>query len=399
MEDQYKEDSVNILIIDDVTINLIVLTEILEEAGYSARPVTNVYQAKQAVRVLTPHLILMDVSMPEINGYEYCQALKKDIKTRDIPIIFISALTSVTDRVRGFECGAEDFIMKPFEKQELLSRVRIHLKSYHVLQDLKMHNQKLSKLVNQQFYKINNERKNLVYALAKLAEARDNKSAAHLYNVSKNVRTIAMSLQFTPKYEKIITSDFIDTIAEAAALHDIGKVLIPDRILLKKGILTEEERNVMMTHAEIGAKTLMEIDSQTENNAFIKMAIDIAYYHHEAFDGSGYPLGLAGTDIPLAARIMAVVDAYDALLCKRCYKQELTKEKAIEIIKQNSGNQFDPDIVEITKKVQRMLSPNQYEKRRNKEETGPFHTLLKRLDIQYLEEEYPEKQAYLDVRR
>ena len=365
MDVKYLEDPVNILVIDDVATNLIVLTEILEEAGYSTRSVTSVRQAKQAVEMLTPHLILMDIAMPDIDGYDYCIILKKDVKTRDIPVVFISALTSVADRIRGFECGAEDFIIKPFEKLELLSRVHTHLRNYHILQEFKMHNQKLCKLVNQQFYKINNDRKNLIYALSGLAEAKDNKDSSHLYNVGKNARIIAMSLQLTPKYERIITSDFIDTMEQAATLHDIGKIQIPDNILLKEGPLTEEEQSVMKTHAEIGANMLMEIDSKTENNEFIKMAIEIAHYHHEAFDGNGCPDRLAGIDIPLSARIVAVVDTYDSLLSKRCYKEQFSSWETIEIIKENSGRQFDPDIVNILQKIQRMLYPDPYQRPKN----------------------------------
>lgn len=394
------ENAVNILIIDDVTINLVTLTEIIKGAGFNARPVTSVRQAMQAISILPPQLILLDITMPDIDGFEYCQMLKKDIKTREIPVIFISGLSSVSDRVRGFECGAVDFIVKPFEQAEILSRVNTHLKGFKMQQELKTYNQKLYRLVNQQFYKISMERKNLVYALAKLAEARDNIDGSHLQNVGKNCRLLAISLQFTPKYEKIITSDFIDTIEQAAALHDIGKVLIPDRILLKQSKLTMEERKIMMTHTIIGARTLMEIDSQTENNEFIKMAIDIAYSHHEFWNGNGYPLGLSGTEIPLAARIMSIVDTYDALICNRCYKEALSHEKTMEILLGDSGKRFDPDIISILEKVQRQMYPFIVEKRECAEQLlSPFDHLLKQLDHIYRGSMEEIDVAYFDIRR
>lgn len=355
MESERRDQKANILIVDDIIANLVLLTEMIKKAGYIARPVTSVKQAMQAIEAFLPHLILLDISMPEIDGFEYCEILKKDPKTRDIPIIFISAMNTPKDKIHGFQLGAVDFIAKPFEEEEVCLRINTHLKIYQMQQELEVYNKKLHKLVNEQIYKISEEQRNVIYAMAKLSETKDDPAGKHMENIKENARILAMSLQFSPKFERIVTNSFVDTIELAAPLHDIGKITIPDRILLKQGSLTEEEMKIMKTHAEVGAKTLLEIYSHNEQNDFIKMAIDIAYYHHECYDGSGYPKGLKGEEIPLSARIMAVVDVYDTLISERCYKNAYTHEKSIELINIEAGRTFDPDIIEILNKIQRQL--------------------------------------------
>lgn len=359
MRREYSSDIPGILIIDDVTSNLVVLTEIIREAGYIARPVTSVKQAKQAINAALPDIILLDVTMPDVNGYEYCVQLKKSSVTRDIPVIFISALNSSKDRIKGFECGAVDFISKPFEKAEVLVRMNTHLKLHAMQTELERSNRRLNNLVGRQLYQISEERKNMVCALAKLIEARDDSQGTHTDNVSKNCRLIAMGLQLTHKFERVITNEFINIIEMASQLHDIGKIAVPDSILLKPGELTAEELEVVKTHAAIGADTIKEIYTANEKNEFLKMAMDIARYHHEKWDGTGYPCGLSGTDIPLAARIMAVVDTYDALVSERCYKPAYSHEFAIDTIKNESGKSFDPDIVNIFCRLSRKLKRNE----------------------------------------
>lgn len=353
-----SEAKENILIIDDVTTNLIALTDIIREAGYMARPVTSVAQAMKAITASLPNLILLDVTMPQMNGYEYCRILKKDPETRDIPVIFISALTSAADRVRGFECGAVDFISKPFEKTEVLMRVNTHLKIFRMQKDLEESNRQLHGVVMQQLGQLEVERRNMVIAMATLSEDRDDSSGTHLINISKNCRLIATGLSLTHKYEKVITNEYISTIETASKLHDIGKIAIPDRILLKEGKLNTKERNTMMDHTVRGVELLKNIYSSNAQNTFIKMAMEIAHYHHEKWDGSGYPERLEGVRIPLSARIMAVVDTYDALVSTRCYKPAYTHEAAIAIIKNESGKSFDPDIVNIFCRLSKRLNRN-----------------------------------------
>lgn len=345
----------NILIIDDVTSNLVALSEIIREGGYIARPVPSVELAMKGIDAELPQIILLDITMPSMNGFEYCRILKKDVRTRNIPVVFISGLTSPEDRIKGFELGAVDFITKPFERTEVLARVNTHLKMYNMQKELALSNKKLHNLVATQLSQIEQERKSMALALATLAEDRDDGTGMHLVNISKNCRLIATGLSLTHKYEKLITSDFINTIEIASKLHDLGKMAIPDKILLKEGTLTAKERSIMMMHTIAGVETLKEIYSSNLQNAFIKMAMDIAYYHHEKWDGSGYPCALSGTQIPLAARIMAAVDTYDALVSVRCYKKGYTHEDAIQIIKDESGKSFDPDVVSIMVRLAKHL--------------------------------------------
>ena len=218
-----------------------------------------------------------------------------------------------------------------------------------------MYNKRLYKMVNEQIKKITEEEKNFIYALAMLSESKEDPSGAHIRNVGRNCKLLAQSLQFSPKFEKEITNSFISTIEIAAPLHDIGKISISDTILLKPGMLTEEEMKIVKKHAETGAKTLTELYNMNEHNEFLEMAIDIAHYHHEKWNGKGYPEGLSGKDIPLAARIMAVVDVYDALTSERCYKTAYSHEKSMEIINEEAGKSFDADIIEVFNKIQKQL--------------------------------------------
>ena len=349
------EQKENVLIVDDVISNLVILTEIIKKAGYVARPVTDVHQAMEAVEALLPDLILLDVTMPEIDGFEYCQMLKKDVRTRNIPVIFISAATSPEMKEKGFSMGAVDFIIKPFETQEVYLRVNTHLKLYRMQRELENYNRQLQKTINAHIRRMNEEQRLVMLAMAKLVEGRDSSDSRHVENIGKNARLVALSLQFSPKFTKLVSNEFVETIELAAPLHDIGKMRIPDSVLLKPGKLTDEEMEIMKTHSKIGADTLENIYNMSENNEAIGMAIDIAKSHHERWDGMGYPDGLKGTEIPLSARITSIVDVYDVLISDRCYKKAYTHEKAMEIINNDAGKSFDPDIVEVFNKIQKQL--------------------------------------------
>jgi len=350
-----QKEEVNILIVDDVTSNLVILNEMIKSAGYVARPVTSAKQALRAIEIAKPQLILLDIAMPDMSGYEFCELLKKDVRTRDIPIIFISAVNTSEDRVKGFRLGAVDFIAKPFEIEEVMLRINTHLKIYRMQRELEQYNKKLYKMVSEQTRQIVEEEKHFVYALARLSEAREDITGHHLQNIGANCKLLAMSLQFSSKFEKEVTNSFIDEIEMAAPLHDIGKILISDTILLKTTPLSKDEMAIVQKHATQGADTLQELYEMNEHNRFLAMAIDIARYHHEKWDGTGYPEGLKGEEIPLAARIIAIVDVYDALVSERSYKEAYTHEESMMIINEESGKSFDPDIVDIFNKIQNQL--------------------------------------------
>lgn len=345
----------NILIVDDVLANLVVLSEMIKELGYIPRPVVSVKQAQSAIEKKMPNLILLDISMPDITGFEYCTMLKASVKTRDIPIVFISALDSVDDKVKGFRLGAVDYISKPFEKEEVSVRLSTHLKLYQMQQELESYNHRLHKMVNDQMQLVTREQKNILRALASLVEAKGDESGTHISMIGANCRLMAMSLQFSPRFEKEITASFIEEIELASQLHDLGFVAINDTILYKNEELKPEEWEILKTHAEIGARHLEEIYELGSKNDFMKMAIDIARYHHENWDGSGYPRGLKGTEIPLAARIVKILDCFDVLNRDRCYRNAFSREESLVIMERETGKQFDPEIMAIFNKVQKQM--------------------------------------------
>ncbi len=344
----------NILVIDDVNANLVILAEIVRNAGYIARPVTSARQAVNAIEALTPNLILMDVSMPDIDGIVFCSMLKKNVNTRDIPVIFISVLSSAEDKIKGFRAGAVDYISKPFEVEEVTLRINTHLQMHKMKQELEIYNKKLYKIINDQIRKQYEEQKNLIRALTSILAKRDINLGKHLEFVGKNSKLLAISLQMSPHYRNHITNSFIDAIELASQLHDIGKMVLSDMILMKHS-LTPEESEIMKTHTTRGEAILNEIYAMNEHNDFLKLAICIAKDHHENWDGSGYPSQLGGTDIPLCARIVSIVNVYDNMVNNRIYGQAYSHEKAMEIINKGSGIHFDPDIVSVFNKIQNQL--------------------------------------------
>jgi putative two-component system response regulator len=340
----------NILVVDDVNANLAVLTEILHNAGYIARPVTSARQAVSAIEALTPNLILLDISMPEIDGFVFCSMLKKNAKTRGIPIVFISAMNSPEDKIRGFEAGAVDYIIKPFESEELVLRIGTHLKMYKMQQELVIYNKKLNKIINDQIGKIYEEQKNLIYALAVLSVKGNSLRMQHLEHISKNSRLLAMSLQLSPKYKNQITNSFIDAIEITSQLYDIGRCGELPGQTYASGV--EEES---WEYTISGAKILEEIYSKNRNNELLKMAIDISKYHREHWDGSGHPQGLKETGIPLTARIVSVVDRYDSLISNNQKNKNNTHDDEIRMINELAGIYYDPDIVVIFNKIHQQL--------------------------------------------
>lgn len=345
----------NILIVDDVTSNLIALTEIIRGAGYTPRPVTSVTLARKAIEAEQPDLILLDITMPEMNGYDYCKMLKKDARTKEIPVIFISGLTSSQDKERGFECGAVDYISKPFEKSEVVLRVNTHLKLYKMQREMADINSKLHTLVSQQLHQLESERKNMILSFARMSENRTDPSGEHLRNIAANSRKLSIGLSFSHKYEKVISNDFITAIEVACVLHDIGKITIEDRILNKPERLTPRESGIVKEHCSDGVDMLNDIYNKNSKNSFLKVSIDIAGSHHEKWDGTGFPKGLKGMEIPLAARIVAVVDTYDNLVSKRCYKEAYSKKEALKYITKEAGKSFDPDIVDVFVRLEKQL--------------------------------------------
>lgn len=335
----------NILIVDDTVANLALLARMLKDCGYIVRPVPNGRLALQAAENEKPDLILLDITMPEMNGYEVCAKLKLNPNLAEVPVLFISALSQTSEKLRAFEVGGVDYITKPFNFEEVKARVETHLKLHRLQMNLEDQ-------VNKQVDEIVRLQMGMIFGLAKLAEARDSDTGLHLERIQILCKLLADELQKLPAYNQHVTEIYCDRIFHASPLHDIGKVGIPDNILLKPGRLTEEEFAIMKTHPEVGAQTLEEVSKHFPNNEFVKMGIKIARSHHEKWNGSGYPQGLRGEEIPLSARIMAIVDVYDAVRSKRIYKPPFSHEDTCSLIREDSGTHFDPSLVKVFNRLE-----------------------------------------------
>lgn len=328
----------NIVVIDDDPNVLGVLDSILNSRGWQANSFLDSTAAVTYIEENPPDLILLDISMPGISGYQLCEHLKS--RGFNTPIIFLSGLNEAEDKIRGFQAGGVDYITKPFHHLELLARIDVHLNLRSMSETIQ-----LQKTVERNILEISKAQHATIFALAKLAEHRDEDTGAHLENVQEYCRQLAGYLKNNSSYSEQITADFIDCLYHAATLHDIGKVAMPDAILLKQGKLTPEEFDIMKSHTVIGASNMQTVYNSYPDNAFIGMGIEIALYHHERWDGRGYPDGLSGLNIPLSARIMALADVYDALCSDRCYRKALDHGRVTEMIARESGCQFDAEIV------------------------------------------------------
>ncbi len=341
----------NILIVDDTPANLRALTLMLEEQGYQPRPVSSGKLALQAAQSDPPDLILLDIMMPEMDGFELCRLLKQNQRLRNIPIIFLSALNETADKVKAFAAGGVDYITKPFQSAEVRARVATHLQLRQLQIELERHNHHLQDLVREQIKEIFEAHMATIFSMAKLAESRDDDTGKHLERVQASCMLLATRLSESAYHNQQADAAFIENIYYASPLHDLGKIAIPDHILLKSGKLTPEEFEQMKTHTILGAQTLEAVQSRYAKNLFLSMGIEIARSHHEKWDGSGYPQGLAGSEIPLSARIVGIADVYDALTSKRCYKPAISHEKSCEIILGLSGSHFDPEMVEVFRDI------------------------------------------------
>jgi len=338
-----------ILIVDDTPENLDLLAEILMP-HYRVRAANGGARALAAARSEPqPDLVLLDIMMPDMDGYEVLRQLRGDAATRDIPVIFVTALDADADEASGLGAGAVDYIAKPVRPAVVLARVRTQLELLRAREALRGRNAWLDIEVRRRM------RQNLVIqdvsmrALACLAEARDGETGRHIVRTQHYVRILAEELSTLPRFADYLTPDRIELYVKAAPLHDIGKVGIPDHILHKPGKLTAAEWDVMKTHSRIGADAIRRAVAEQPNKDgldFLEVAAEIAAHHHEKWDGSGYPDGLAGAAIPLCARLMALADVFDALCSKRVYKQVFEFESAAAIIRDGRGTHFDPDLVD-----------------------------------------------------
>ncbi len=344
-----------ILIVDDVETNRFVLRDIISGMGYQPILTENGKQALKMVQRIKPQLIILDIAMPEVDGYEVCQKLKGDAHTREIPIIFISAYDEPEDIVKGFTLGGEDYITKPFIPEVVKARVNMHLKLYEANRSVVEMNRQLQVSITEQLKQMEKERRNVLYALIRVARENACYDENYMDRLCYNCRILTEAMQLSALYGHLISDSYIDTIELATPLCDLGNMAISTDILQKQGTLTPRENAIMRTHTTIGARILRDIGEAGNDNNFIHMAVDIANYHHENWDGSGYPEGKKEEEIPLAAQIVAVVSAYCALTENRTYREAYCQELALDIMEKDVGKKFNPDIFWILKRIVRQL--------------------------------------------
>jgi putative two-component system response regulator len=340
-----SEQIAKILLVDDNTTNLQLLHETLDGRGYKLLIAKNGKTALTIAQKARPSLILLDIMMPEMDGYEVCMRLKADENTSHIPIIFITALVDEEDEAKGLGMGAVDYLTKPINPELVRARVRNHL-------ELKQYQDHLENLVKERTRRLALTQAVTIESLATLAEYRDPETGGHIKRTQNYVKALAVKLKDHPRYGDELNDETIELLYLSAPLHDLGKVGVPDHILLKAGKLTDEEFEEMKKHTVYGHDALLITEQKLGEDTFLRYAREIAYTHQEKWDGSGYPTGLKGDQIPLAGRLMALADVYDALISKRVYKPPFPHEKAVQIIIEGKGQHFDPEIVDAFLELQ-----------------------------------------------
>ncbi len=354
-EEKSIKTTPRILVVDDVDTNRFILRDIITEMGYQPILTENGFQALKMVQHANPELVILDIAMPQMDGFEVCEKIKANPETRDIPIIFISAFDDPQDVVRGFEHGCEDYITKPFIPEVVKVRIGMQLKLHEANRKMQEMNRQLQVSVNEQIKQIEKERRSVLYALLRVARENAHYDDSYMDRLSYNCRLLAEAMQLSASYDHIISDSYVDMIELAAPLCDLGNMAVPTDILQKQSALTIEETYVMRRHTVIGAEILGDVARAGNNNSFIQMAIDIANFHHENWDGSGYPEGKAGNEIPLSAQIVGTVGAYCALTEDRTYRSAFTPARALEIMEMDSKTKFNPEIFWILKKISRQL--------------------------------------------
>lgn len=322
----YAKNS-TILVVDDSPENINILTGILKPY-YKVKIATSGETAIAITRSdYPPDLILLDIAMPGKNGYEVCAEIKTHLPTRRIPIIFCTALSDMEDEAKGFDAGCIDYITKPVSPPIVLARVRTHLQLYSL-------NNSLEQKIKERTEEVCRTRLSIIRCLGRAAEHNDNETGFHVLRMAHFCKLLALKAGFS--------EDDAELLFQAAPMHDVGKIAIPDSILKKQGPLSDDEWKTMKRHVELGVEILEDEDDDSE---LMQMARCVAGGHHEKWDGSGYPLGLAGEDIPITARIATIADVFDALTTERPYKEAWSTDRALRYLRENTGTHFDPTLI------------------------------------------------------
>ncbi|WP_195763962.1 response regulator [Pseudoduganella rivuli] len=360
-----------VLIVDDTPDNITLLSSLLKEK-YNTKVATNGATALQIVAGGGVDLVLLDVMMPDLDGYETCRRLKQDPLTAEVPVIFLTAKSQPEDEAMGLRVGAVDYLTKPISPPILFARVATHLSLKNARTQLKTENRNLESLVQERTGQLSLMQDATIMAMATMAETRDCETGNHIRRTQNYVAALAKRLQAHPRFAAELTDENIKLLYKSAPLHDIGKVGIPDHILLKPGKLDTDEFEIMKRHAEFGRDTIRQVEQYVGgSNGFLTYAREIAHSHQEKWDGSGYPDKLAGEAIPLSARLMAVADVYDALISKRVYKPPFSHADAVAVMKEGRGKHFDPDILDAFLEIEAEFAQIAADYADNGKECGP----------------------------
>lgn len=346
MMDLFQPVKPTILVVDDTSSNLALIASLLHTT-YTVKAVNRGAKALKLVADEQPDLILLDIMMPDMDGYEVCRRLKADPLLSHIPVIFLTSKNDVESEQIGMDLGAVDYVSRPISPPVLLSRVKAHLVDAANARTLRVNNEYLAFEVSKRMKQLVALQDVTILAMASLAETRDSDTGNHLRRTQHYIRLLGNQLKTHPRFSNFLSGDMVSTLFKCAPLHDIGKVGIPDRILLKPGRFEPEEMAIMQTHPALGYEAIVNAQRSTGGHIdFLVIAEEIVYCHHEKWDGTGYPQGLSGDAIPISARLMALVDVYDALISNRVYKRGMSHEHAKNIIVEGRGQHFDPDVVD-----------------------------------------------------
>lgn len=347
MADQpFHPDKATILIVDDTPDNIRILSLLLSGAYRTKAATSGARAIELCLSDDPPDLVLLDVMMPDVDGFDVCRRIRHDPKSSDIPVIFLTAKSAEEDERRGFELGGVDYITKPVSPPVVVARVKTHLELKAARDQLKLQNDYLEREVARRTREIAAIQDVTMAAMGSLAETRDNETGNHIRRTQIYLRVLATHMSHHPRFHDFLDRETIELLYKSAPLHDIGKVGIPDRILLKPGKLTPEEFEIMKTHTTLGRDAILAAERLLPSPAsFLALAREIAWTHHERWDGTGYPRGLVGSSIPISGRLMAVADVYDALISKRVYKPAMSHEASVGVIREGAGTHFDPDLI------------------------------------------------------
>lgn len=346
-QDRILVKKATVLAVDDTPANLLLILSLLKN-DYTVLTANSGQKALTiAASETPPDLILLDIMMPGMDGREVCLRLKNDPKTRDIPVIFLTSKSEIDDEKVGLDLGAVDYIAKPINPPLLLARIKTHIKLKSATDFLRDKSVFLEQEVQKRTSELKAIQDVTIMALASLAETRDSDTGNHIRRTQYYVKALAERVCRHHRLAHLLNDATIDTLFRSAPLHDIGKVGIPDRILLKPGIFEPHEFDIMKTHTTLGRSAIEHAEQSLETEvSFLVCAKEIAQWHHEKWDGSGYPDGLRGENIPLSARLMAVADVYDALISRRIYKEGMPHAQAVDVILAMKSGHFDPDLVD-----------------------------------------------------